>query len=149
MKILLTLFVLLFSSSVVAENNVKGKKLYCERIINNLEPTITQLGFDFHDNTIVEVIKSHYYYSNTGSWAKEPTSLTGRYDPGDNYIYVELFPDYSEYYHINRTNLETTWQLDLIYYSGECKVIEVEDLFFFINTKYEDIVSEIIPKNKL
>ena len=149
MKILLTLFVLLFSSSLFAENNVKGKKLYCEKIINNLEPTITQLGFDFYDNTIVEVIKSHYYYSNRGSWVKEPTSLTGRYNPGDSYIYVEIFPDYSEYYHINRQDLETMRQSDLIYYSGECKVIEVEDLYFFINTRYEDIVSEIIPKNKI
>ncbi|MDC0037266.1 hypothetical protein OAJ30_01160 [Alphaproteobacteria bacterium] len=145
MKTFLILFVLFFSSSVVAGEDLKGKKIYCElEWVDGLKEEVNQLGFNFYDKEIVEVIKSKYSH-----YTKQVTSKRGEYFSYEFYIYIQLFPDGSDYYHINRRDLEISYLLEPIYPSETCKIIEVEDLYSYINNKFEEKVSEIKSKNKI
>ncbi len=80
MKTFLTLFVLLFSSSVFAEDDLIGKKLFCMKYINNNDELILR-GFEFISSTELE------YHSHSSSRIKYYLSKRA-YKTSTSKIYV-------------------------------------------------------------
>ncbi len=155
MKTLLTLFVLLFSSSVFAGDDLTGKKIYCEsEWVDSLKEEVNLLGFNFYSTERVEIIKSKY-----SQFTKETTIDYGEYYLSDFSIYVELFMDIDrsnyyilngpDHYDIHRRDLEIYYRTESIYPPETCGIIEVEDLKSYIGSKFEEKISNIKSKNKI
>ena len=129
MKIFLTIFVLLSSSSVFAEDKLLGKKIFCKKITST---SISLIGFYFlKDN------KSEVYYHNTKGPLKSrklkyKTNLLTITIYEEDTSNTSGVDDTEDLWSINRKNLEFTFLVnaDGNFEEKECEL--VNDLFISI-----------------
>ena len=124
MKILLTFFVLFFSSSVVAGEDLTGKKLFCFKKNTNANSFVL-FGLNFIDHSKVEILTETYekpYKEYLYNYATSVSKIVidGRYI-GDNYT-------------IDRKNLDVEPGLlnsDFLFKGDQCKVAlkDLSELF--------------------
>jgi len=148
MKILLALFVLLFSSLVVAEDDLNGTSIVCGKIVKADEhPEMNKygieyfvLGFDFLKNNIVKL------YDNNGIILGEPDGSTFDFTYRINLvsIFIEkwLFIDRKTIDFINAEG-EKMW-------SGEdCIIYKDEKIDMNLIKMEKKLINEITKDNKL
>ena len=140
MKTLLTLFVLLFSSSVVAGDDLTGKKIICG-FFDDDSQIVKMNAWDFiSDDRVLFYPKMWEYNYEAG-----PTSIFIYYD-NKNAIRNK----------ISRKNLEVTHthytagsEQQILYKSEECKISEVKDTAEGISLFKEDILIQLKEGNIL
>ena len=128
MKVLLTLFVLLFSIPAHSSDNLSGNKIVCSKVIGNV---MHLAGFEFIGN--FEVL--HYNATN-----KNPlTKIRKNYKTSPEEISV-IYPGITN--HINRKNLSVTrykeqYRNDSFQYKNdECRLYDAS-ILDFISKKLE------------
>ena len=146
LKTLLTFFVLLFSSSVVAGDDLTGKQIYCQKL---WQGKAEQLGFEFIDQNQVNVILSIH----TPEVSRVKLFLA-EYETDDFYIQTELNLLSGGKYKINRKNLNIYYYESLIYSNSNsplenCKISKFENLLEAITLIYEVEVKSINDQNKI
>ena len=124
MKTLLTLFVLLFSSSLVAGEDLTGKKLFCFKKNTNANSFVL-FGLNFIDHSKVKILtetyeKPHKEYLYNYATSVSKIVIDGTYI-GDNYT-------------IDRKNLDVEpgfLNSDFLFKGDQCKVAlkDLSELF--------------------
>jgi len=149
MKTLLTLFVLLFSSSVLAGDNLAGKKIFCKKISDT---QINLLGFHFINDDGVLI----YFHNNKSLvWRSEkyrnnllqieiyhitdPSNTSGVKAEGDDPTIFEIKRKDLE---VNSLGSKTTWDFKPEY----CELINDESLFINV---FETEIEQIKSQNKI
>ena len=133
MKILVTIFVLFFSSSVVAGDNLGGKKIFCSE---KRHSGIVLIGFKFVSSHDVKIFKE-----STSS----PLEInTHKYETSAHQIEINDYFNFNRMlYLISRKTLsvETTKWTSILwaFKGGTCKVIneDIVDLFNQLLKEYK------------
>ena len=146
MKTLLTLFVLLFSSSVVAGDDLSGKSIVCGKIVEDPELIKREIryyvfGYDFLKNNIVKL------YDHNGVFTNDPEGSTVDFTYKTNL--VSIFIEGSKSYIDRKT-------IDFINAEGE-KIFSGEDCIIYSNETIglnlikmeQKLITEITKDNKL
>ena len=140
MKILLTLFVLFFSSSVVAGDDLSGKSIICGEIDDNKKIQVFGVGFlkNYKVKMIVETVDESETLDSDNSSERENLY----YETSHSLIKI-LIKNKSNFIHINRTSLNVIFYNELkettLEISGEnCLVYNEEtvDINFKIYLQY-------------
>jgi len=139
MKILLTIFVLFFSSSVLADDDLTGKKVIC---IKNQNDKIILLGFEFKKN------KKVYVYEERSTTPLEYYNEQYETSTSQIYIFTDLLGLKINHYFIDRTNLNVTHgkKFDgsgFNFKNGECSLTN-ENIVKLFNQKLKNLKKQNI-----
>ena len=148
MKTLLTLFVLLFSSSVVAGNDLTGKKLFC---ISNPEKAINYAFYFTSKDTV------WFYMSDYSTEKTNKNHLFSKYEYTTSLKDIGLYTkDKTKIFIIERTTLDVKGTTAGLIVKGEtCTILEdldfnvPNDMYDYLDKVYKDQIREIKSKNKL
>ena len=155
MKILLTLFVLLFSSSVVAGDDLSKKSIICGKINENKILVIQ--GYDFISNVNAEI----YFYDNLDDKVKIVPDNDFKYETNLSQIKIIRFLDKSKkhlskkYTVIDRETLQVSWydgtEISILYKgnSNNCKVRRYENIIDNLNEIKKELIQELTKNNKI
>ena len=140
MKTLLTLFVLFFSSSVFAGDDLTGKKIIC--------------GFFDHDTQIVKV--NAWDFISDDRVLFYPKMWEYNYEAGPTSIFIYYDNKNAIRNKISRKNLEVTHthytadsEQQILYKSEQCKISEVKDTNDSISLFKEVILIDLKKDNLL
>ena len=145
MKTFLTLFVLFFSSSVVAGDDLSGKSIVCGIIVEDSELIKREIryyvfGYDFLKNNIVKL------YDHNGVFTNDPGStLDFTYKTNLVSIFIEGSPGY-----IDRKTIDHISDKGEKIISGEdCIIYTNETIGFNLIKMEQKLITEITKDNKL
>ena len=151
MKILLTLFVLFFSSSVVAGDDLSGKSIICGEIDDNKKIQVFGVGFlkNYKVKMIVETVDESETLDSDNSSERENLY----YETSHSLIKI-LIKNKSNFIHINRTSLNVIFYNELkettLEISGEnCLVYNEETVDINFKKIKQKLITEITKDNKL
>ena len=113
MKTLFTLFVLLFSSSVVASDNLSGKKIVCFKPMSSND-TVYLIGFDFKNLSEVSV------YTETNN---DPLVITNMYYKTSTSKIEIKWLNNTWFYKISRKTLGVENNYGIDYQSDQCSLV--------------------------
>ena len=121
MKTLFTLFVLLFSSSVVASDNLSGKKIVCFKPMSSND-TVYLIGFDFKNLSEVSV------YTETNN---DPLVITNMYYKTSTSKIEIKWLNNTWFYKISRKTLEVEGRYKSSYLGNQCSLVteNITDIF--------------------
>ena len=148
MKIIIILFVLFSSSSVSADDDLKGTQLIC---FNVEKEKYTLFGYEFLPDF------KFLLYDKQGLFGYEKESeIKFSYQAKLNTIRIYSYNDELKYgyiYKINRTNLNfLNLTGELLYKGTNCKVLEKKfkmTIKDYVDEHEEKIISQIKSKNKI
>ena len=118
MKTLLTLFVLFFSSSIIASDDLSGKKIVCYKKSSSGD-TVYLTGFDFKNFMDV------YVYTESNNRPLDITSMS--YKTSASMIIVGINSNYK----ISRKTLEVESRYKSSYLGNQCSLVteNITDIF--------------------
>ena len=148
MKTILTLFVLLFSSSVFAGDDLSGKKILCLKmsVIQPSQDMIKVDAFHFKDKKNVDNIFNTPFEIHTFKYF---------YDAQFRNIYLYLPKENKDkkfFYKINRKTLSVTIiaknSNEIYYNESSCSIVK-GDLYLLIDNKIENFKEKLKLENQL
>lgn len=129
MKIPLTLFVLFFSSSVIASDDLSGKKIVCYKKVSSSD-TVYLTGFDFKNKADVHV------YNETNN---EPLKVgISSYKTSTSMIIIEFVTNVA-LYKISRKTLEVDSDFQINFSGNQCSLVssDIKGIFLEYLREYK------------
>ena len=129
MKTLITLFVLFFSSSVIASDDLSGKKIFCFKESPSND-TVYLIGFDFKSRSNV------YVYTETNNAPLEVRNMS--YKTSASKIVLEMVA-FQWWYKISRKTLEVNNNYGTDFSGNQCSLVSenITGLFSKYLNKYK------------
>ncbi|MBT4959358.1 MAG: hypothetical protein HOI06_04925 [Pelagibacteraceae bacterium] len=151
-KFLTIITTVFFSFNILANNNLSGTKLFCYNPFDARslldESIIYALGFDFIDDENVKIIKIdypnfNYLYSYLSNYHAIDLNIRVYAQDGLDQL------DRNNMYDIDRKDLDIFYNYEKIYEGDNCKKLEVDNLFKYMQKTYDNHREDILKKNKI